>query len=242
MLQTEERIAFENIGEVLFRRSKRCKRLSIHVKPVKGVEVVFPPGYPIRKAVAFVESRKEWILQSLHKMKAYEIDYTLFDENTKFETRSFKLSIQKVQRNDVRLHLDKGVLNVYYPAHIKVQTPAVQEAIRFGIVEALRREAKRYLPARLDYFARLHNFSYQQLFIKNLKSRWGSCSSVNNINLNLHLMRLPNHLIDYVILHELCHTVEKNHGPGFWSLLDKYTNGRSKLLAQEMKQYRTTIY
>lgn len=242
MLKKEERIAFDDLGEVLFRRSKRCKRLSIHVKPVKGVEVIFPPSYPIRKAMAFVESRKEWIQHSLQKMKAYEADFTLFDESTNFQTRSFKLNIQKVQRADVRLHLDNGVLNVYYPAHIQVEAPAIQEAIRFGIVEALRREAKRYLPNRLDYFARLHNFSYQQLFIKNLKSRWGSCSSVNNINLNLHLMRLPNHLIDYVILHELCHTVEKNHGPGFWNLLDKFTNGRSKSLAQEMRQYRTTIY
>lgn|SRR5690554_5898570 len=242
MLRTEERIAFENIGEVLFRKSKRCKRLSIHIKPIKGVEVIFPPSYPIRKAIAFVVSRKKWIQQSLHKMKAYERDYTLFDENTLFKTRSFKLNIQKVQRADVRLHLDKGILNVYYPAHIPVQTPAIQEAIRFGIVEALRREAKRYLPDRLNYFAHLHNFNYQQLFIKNLKSRWGSCSSTNNINLNLHLMRLPDHLIDYVLLHELCHTVEKNHASSFWNLLDKFTNGRAKLLAQEMKQYRTTIY
>lgn len=242
MLPQEERIVFDKLGEVLFRRSNRCKRLSIHVKPVKGVEVIFPPRFPIRKAIAFVESRKEWIQQSLQKMKDYEVDYTLFDERTNFQTRSFKLKIQKAQRADVRLHLDKGVLNVYYPAHIRVEAPAIQESIRFGIVEALRREAKRYLPDRLDYFARLHNFSYQQLFIKNLKSRWGSCSSVNNINLNLHLMRLPSHLIDYVILHELCHTVEKNHGPNFWKLLDKFTHGCSKVLAQEMRQYRTTIY
>ena len=239
---TEELIFFENIGDVLFRRSKRCKRLSIHVKPVKGVEVVFPPKYPIQKAMAFVESRKEWIQQSLHKMKAYESDFTIFDENTQFQSRSFVLNIQKAQRSDIRLHLEKGVLNIYYPTHMQVQEPVIQETIRYGIVEALRREAKKILPARVDYFARTHKFNYQELFIKNLKSRWGSCSSVNNINLNLHLMRLPDHLIDYVILHELCHTVEKNHGPRFWQLLDTFTKGQAKALAQEMKQYRTTIY
>jgi predicted metal-dependent hydrolase len=55
-------------------------------------------------------------------------------------------------------------------------------------------------------------------------------------------MRLPAHLIDYVVLHELCHTKEKNHGPGFWLLLDKVTDGNARSLAAEMKKFRTTIY
>jgi hypothetical protein len=98
------------------------------------------------------------------------------------------------------------------------------------------------LPPKVRTFARQYNFKINKVFIKNMKSRWGSCSAVNNINLNLHLMRLPEHLIDYVVLHELCHTVEKNHGPGFWNLLNKLTEGRAKKLAAEMRQYRTTLY
>ncbi|HIP35703.1 MAG TPA: M48 family peptidase, partial [Crocinitomix sp.] len=59
--------------------------------------------------------------------------------------------------------------------------------------------------------------------------------------LSLHLMRLPEYLIDYVILHELCHTIEKNHGKYFWALLEKVSPGARKL-AKELKKYNARIY
>ena len=77
--------------------------------------------------------------------------------------------------------------------------------------------------------------------MRNSKTRWGSCSYENNINLNLHLMRLPNHLIDYVILHELVHTKIKNHSKDFWNLLDVVT-GNAKNLDRELKNHHTKIY
>ena len=74
------------------------------------------------------------------------------------------------------------------------------------------------------------------LIIKNAKTRWGSCSSINNINLNLHLMRLSDELIDYVILHELVHTKIKNHQKEFWDLLN-IVSGDAKGLDRELKKY-----
>ncbi len=235
-------LTIDDIGPVLFKPDKRCTRLSIRVKPFDGVRVSFPPGFSLQRAKAFVEEKKPWLKKALQKMEDREEKLTVFDENTSFKTRSFSLSIQKANRADVRLHLIDGQLKVFYPAHLSVTNTPIQEAIRYGIEEAMRREAKHILPKKINLLAKEHGFKYKNLFVKNLKSRWGSCSGANNINLNLHLMRLPEHLIDYVILHELCHTVEKNHGPGFWRLLDKYTGARAKHFAHEMKQYRTTIY
>lgn len=83
-------------------------------------------------------------------------------------------------------------------------------------IKQLRKEAKIFLPKRTEELAEIYNFQYKKVYIKNQKTRWGSCSHVNNINLNINLMRLPKHLIDYVILHELMHTRHKNHGPKFW--------------------------
>lgn len=102
-------------------------------------------------------------------------------------------------------------------------------------IEALRKEAKKILPQRLEELAKKHGFKYEKVAIKNAKTRWGSCSYRNNINLNLHLARLDSDLVDYVILHELCHTIEKNHSARFWALLHKHlpdaTERRKRLKA-----------
>ncbi len=235
-------IELEDLGPVLFRSNPRCKRLSIRIKPGDGVSVTFPPGVPVKDAMTFALDKRDWIQKNLKKIEEKENNLTIFDENSRFKTRSFELRIEKRPRENVRIHLENGLLNIYYPADLKVTNAPIQEAIRYGIEEAMRLEAKRVLPGKVQYFARKYGFKGNRLFIKNLKSRWGSCSAVNNINLNLHLMRLPEHLIDYVVLHELCHTVEKNHGPRFWQLLDKYTGNQARQLAREMKQYRTTVY
>lgn len=232
----------DNIGPVLFKPDRRCTRLSIRVKPFEGVQVTFPPRFPMEQALQFVEQKKDWLRRALAKIEAREQKLTIFDEQTRFKTKSFSLAIQKANRADVRLQLSNGLLNVFYPSHLPVTHGPIQDAIRYGIEQAMRLEAKRILPQKTNAFAQQHGFSYNQVFIKNLRSRWGSCSARNNINLNLQLMRLPEHLIDYVVLHELCHTTEKNHGPGFWRLLDRCTNGRAKKYATEMKQFRTTIY
>jgi len=235
-------INISGIGPVLFKADHRYKRLSIKIKPFEYVTVMFPLGYSSKKAMAFVEEKKAWITHNLKKIEHIEQRKTVFDENSTFRTHSFQLKVEKGTGSDIKMTLAKGVLNVVYPAHLPVTDLFVQNTIRKGIEEAMRLEAKIVLPKKVKDFASRYHFSYNKVFIKNLKSRWGSCSAVNNINLNLQLMRLPEHLIDYVVLHELCHTKEKNHGPGFWTLLNKVTGGKAKLLAAEMKQYRTTIY
>jgi hypothetical protein len=105
-----------------------------------------------------------------------------------------------------------------------------------------RFEAKKYLPKRLIELASLHGFQYNRVTIRNNKSNWGSCSSQNNINLNLHLMKLPEYLIDYILLHELVHTKEKNHGAGFYAILDRVTGNKARELAKEVKQYSTYTF
>jgi len=99
----------------------------------------------------------------------------------------------------------------------------------------LRIKAKQFLPQITDSLAKQHKFEYQTVTIRNSKTRWGSCSTKKNISLSLYLMTLPEHLIHYVILHELCHTVEMNHGQRFWNLLDRVTDGRAMALRKELK-------
>jgi predicted metal-dependent hydrolase len=104
-------------------------------------------------------------------------------------------------------------------------------------VERLRAQAKAALPPRLAELAALHGFTYNKVRIKHNSSNWGSCSELGNINLNLNLMRLPEQLRDYVMLHELCHLRYMNHGPEFHALLESVCPDHRNL-ARELKGYR----
>lgn len=96
-----------------------------------------------------------------------------------------------------------------------------QKALRDVLAEVLREEAKILLPQKLSYFAEQYGFKFRKVTIKHNSSNWGSCSRAGNINLNLNLIRLPEPLCDYVLLHELCHLKEPNHGPHFHALLER---------------------
>jgi predicted metal-dependent hydrolase len=102
--------------------------------------------------------------------------------------------------------------------------------------EVNREQARIQLKERIDFLSEKYNFKYNKLFIKNQKTRWGSCSGKNNINLNAKLLNLPQKLIDYVILHELVHTKVKNHSSEFWFTLESYMDD-SKKYDKELKKY-----
>ena len=103
-----------------------------------------------------------------------------------------------------------------------------------------RAAAREQLVKRLEELSAHNGFSYNRVFVRCQKTKWGSCSSNNNINLNAKLVELPDNLIDYVIYHELVHLNVKNHGPQFWAELDKYV-GDAKALDKELKKYRLDV-
>lgn len=87
-------------------------------------------------------------------------------------------------------------------------------------IEQLRKKAKAELPSRLAELAARYGFVYNNVTIKHNATNWGSCSTKNNINLNLNIVRLPQALQDYILLHELCHLKHHDHGHGFHLLLE----------------------
>jgi predicted metal-dependent hydrolase len=103
-----------------------------------------------------------------------------------------------------------------------------------------RAEAGKKLVNRLNELSEQHGFSYNKVSVRNQKTRWGSCSSKNNISLNMKLVRLPDEMIDYVLLHELVHTRIKNHGQGFWAELNKLV-GDAKAMRKKMNEYKMVL-
>lgn len=82
-------------------------------------------------------------------------------------------------------------------------------------------EAFQLATERVEYFNRIYGFSYNEINIKNQKTRWGSCSAKRNLNFNYKILFLPEVIRDYVIVHELCHLKEFNHSKKFWGLVAK---------------------
>lgn len=104
-------------------------------------------------------------------------------------------------------------------------------------IEQMRHEAKEWLPGRVAFWAEKFGFRYGRVTIRASRSKWGSCSGENNISLSLYLMTLPPHLRDYVIIHELCHTVHHNHSKSFHSLVDQCLAGEEKNLRSELRRF-----
>lgn len=103
-----------------------------------------------------------------------------------------------------------------------------------------RKNAEEVLRKRLDHLARKYGFPLNKVTIRNQKRRWGSCSADNNISINEKLARLPDRLIDFVLLHELVHTRIKNHAKEFWLELGKYADNVGAL-RKELRQYRLDL-
>ncbi|HAH24017.1 MAG TPA: M48 family peptidase [Prolixibacteraceae bacterium] len=235
---TTRTINIEKVGQISLTINDRSRRIRLSVKSDGEIVVSMPRNAKVEDAIRFVESKTDWIVKQQSKAQA---GLTLFAPESCFKTKFHQLAITKGNTDRVYNRVGNGVIQIFIPDKVNHELPKVQEFIKNTLIDVMRWEAKIYLPKRLKELAEKHGFRYQDVSIKNTKTRWGSCSFTNNINLNLHLMRVPEHLIDYVLLHELAHTVVKNHGEKFWLLLEQcYPNSRKA--DKEMNNYRTQTF
>lgn len=229
----------EVLGRVLIKHSARAHYINLKIRSGEVI-LTLPEGVDESKGLAFLRSKYDWIREHLSMAKANK-EKLVFDENVQFSTLTFELKILRGLSSDFQFKLASNLLTIICPNNVNLRSQSSQDIIRMGIEKVLRVEAKRVLPSRLRALAQQHGFSYQQVTIRSSQSRWGSCSTSGNINLSYFLLTLPPHLVDYVLLHELCHTKEMNHGPAFWALMKKVTNGKSDVWKKEIKQYHTSF-
>jgi predicted metal-dependent hydrolase len=234
----EKTVYVDRIGNVLFIKKPKVKNINIRLYADGRVKATLPAFSSYSQAIKVVRNKIPWILKQRKKLKKRELkQQIIINSDTVFPYLKHKMELIPVESIKGQIRIYNGTLKILYPEGINIEDKYIQDFIRKGITEAIRIEAKNFLPQRVEKLAEKYEFSYRKVFIKNAKTLWGSCSSKNNINLNLHLMRLPERLQDYIIIHELAHTVHRNHGVKFWKQLDLYV-GDARLLAKELKSYK----
>lgn len=228
----EKKIHDNDLGTILLRTNPRATRYTLKIS--KGmITATMPVGGDESRMMAFINENRAKLLVALAKHPARP----LLDESAQLQATTFSLKIFRTDRTNFYMTLKDGVLSIACPLDTCFESEAVQKLLKDLLEKALRHEAKRLLPERLLALAKHFGFICTGVKIFNSKTHWGSCTPRKSINLSLSLMLLPWHLIDYVLLHELCHTIEMNHSDRFWKLLDGVTNNRAHALRQELKGY-----
>ena len=225
---TEHVLEDEELGRLLVRVNIRARRLTFRTRE-DAVHVTVPPGTTIGEVKNAIEQLRSRQRQSR----------PLIDLNYRIDTEFFKLSLVSGERDRFLSRSELGEMQIICPPNADFSNKELQAWLRKVIEEALRRNAKIILPPRLYALSLQHNLSYKSVKINSSSGRWGSCSARGNINLSYFLVLLPRHLIDYVLLHELAHTREMNHGERFWALLNGMTDGKAQLLRNELRKYKT---
>jgi len=222
-------IVDEEFGAITVRRSTRATQVRLRVAPdgtLRASMPVYAPLFLLKRLVKSSRPQLRKMLQQAQPDVTYTDGQQIGKSHTLIVKRGAKITAARNKQHIV----------VTVPEGTSLNDSTTVRAIRDASLIALRIEAKSYLPKRLQYLANQLGFHYEKVRFSHASSRWGSCSSTGTISLNIALMKLPFELIDYVIVHELAHTVEMNHSQAFWSLVEKgdpqYKQHR-KLLKQE---------
>lgn len=222
------------LGPIEIERVARARNIRISVRNGR-VRVAYPWFSSRERALQFLEAKLDWALATLEKQRATAEQRLI---RPPFRTRHHELVVlcdPNCTQPSARITSDKVTVRHYPDSDISDNN--IQQVINKGITEALRREAKEYIPQRVEEIARRIGLEYRSVSVRATRSKWGSCSSRNDLSMSVYLMLLPDHLIDFIIIHELCHTVHRNHSAAFHALVDHHVGGREKELNRELKQF-----
>ena len=221
------------IFDYTVRRSARAKHVRFVVS-ADGLVVVVPNRFCVsRDLPPLLEEKKDWIAAALKKVAAraqQKADTNKVPDVIYLPAleEQFRVSFAPLARE--RLTEESGVLTL-------TSDFSENEAI-VALNRWLHAKGRDKLPGLLDEEAKRHRFSYLGITIKEQKSRWGSCSSNGNINLNSRLLFLPIYLVRHVLLHELCHLQEMNHSKAFHNLLNRIDPDAAKHALQLRQAWR----
>lgn len=200
------------------RFSKRARRLSIRVTP-ELVEAIAPIGYPGVKIDKFVSKKREWIYRKVEDMAELE-EKNLFSWPERFITGAKIPFYGRNMRLRVVIEDINGVTVSYrHGFHVIKPSKAPESDVRAALEKWLTFRLKDDVRALISRYAPILNVAPGPVAVSALKTRWGSCGKNGSIRINWLLVMAPRPVLEYVVVHELCHLKHRNHSGEFWSLL-----------------------
>jgi predicted metal-dependent hydrolase len=211
----------------IIRISTKSKRMSLRICPYKGLEIVIPRKMSQQKAIEFLNLKFDWVQKNRHLLKQQLIVPDFISLPAISESWSVKYN--------------QTITNQYFASeatHTLLLKDTKQEAALVAIKRWLQIKSLRHLSSVTKAFSEKCCLPYESLKVRWQRARWGSCSKTKDINLNCKLLFLPDELMNYVIVHELVHTVHFDHSPEFWAKLESYIPDQA-LLRLRLKKNRT---
>lgn len=209
---------------------KPIKSLRIKVLPDESVVVSAPRRLSESYVNKFIEERRGWIEKAIEKMKKAKRGGIVVKENEILlfgDTYTFTHD-PKMKRK-VLIDHELATIASWIDLMNKVKQKAWYKSY-----------AKDYLTAKAKELSKIHNLPYEKTYIRDQKTKWGTCSSKKNIGLNRKLIKTPEDIIEYVICHELAHLREMNHSQRFWTVVEEiYPNYKSAVAW--MKKYGMSL-
>ena len=234
-MATKRVVPDQDFGQIIIRTRITARNISMRTKP-DGLHVTVPPRCLTSRIMSVIEEYRPKLLEKWQKSVEQPLDLSF-----RIDAPCFRLHLEEGRFSRFTLRMNEEDITICCPPQTDFSQKTVQDLLRNAIIRALKKSAQAYLPPLLSELAEHYGFKYKKVKITGSKSRWGSCSATGSINLSCYLMLLPPHLMDYVLLHELTHTKEMNHGPQFWEILNDLTEGRAKTLRAELKNFRTSF-
>ena len=232
MISKKQIISDKDFGKIHFVVRRSARNITMRVKE-DGLHVTTPPYRSITALLEAIAPFRERLRKVCSEVKPKP-----FDLNFSIEAECFRLKLETSPLKNFTVSMWDETVVIACPAHADFTTDRVQTLVKNAVMRAMRKKAEEYLPPLVQYWSSLFDLPYNKVTISKARSRWGSCSSKRDISLSFYLMLLPAHLMDYVILHELAHTREMNHGPKFWELLNQLTDGKALALRKELRIHR----
>ncbi len=206
------------------RTSARARRARVSVSPRDGVVVVVPRRADPRQVAAFVQSRAEWIRRAERRI-AEALASVSARPDVDAAGRPVVVALRAVDE-EWRVAYQPSparrcAARVAGPEWLLVSGPVgFADSVRPALEHWLAERARADVVGWLTHLARERRVTLAGVSVRAQRSRWASCSSAGRVSVNRNLLFLPRHLVEHVLLHELCHRLEMSHSPRFWRLLE----------------------